>query len=322
MLVTHLSYPSLDTKMSKPVVLAIGYFDGVHLGHQKVIHTAQQMARKLGYSLAVMTFHPHPKEVLQKDVSLRYLTPLNAKLNLFEQLGVERTFVMKFDWKLAGLSAEAFVRNILLPLQVKGIVTGFNFRFGKNQMGSTEDLKRLGQGHFETEVVHAVEKNRHPISSTWIRQLLAQGDIALVNQLLARYYRFQGRVEEGDQRGRLIGFPTANIDVYDPYCLPKKGVYVVQADWEHRPFEYTRAYGMMNIGIRPTFKGDHSPEKVEVHLFEQDKDLNLYGKEISIEVMHYLRAEQKFPSIDALVQQIKIDQQQAEKWLNASGLFT
>lgn len=299
----------------RPSVLAIGYFDGVHIGHQQVIRTAQIMAQRLDVALAVMTFHPHPKEVLHKQNSLRYLTSLESKLNLFEELGVDQTFLMNFDLNLAKLSAEMFVEKILIPLGVKGVVTGFNFRFGKNQSGDTNDLHQVSRGRFETEVVPAVIEEGMHVSSTWIRQLLADGDVDRVTKLLGRYYRLHGLVEKGDQRGRVLGFPTANLSLSYPLCVPKRGVYIVRGF-----FQQTSSYGLMNIGVRPTFENVESQEKVEVHLFYSDIDL--YGQDLIVEVLHYLRPEKKFSSVEQLIQQIQNDKNQAEKWLKTSGLFT
>lgn len=318
--VIHLTYPLGQIEGNEPIVLAIGYFDGLHLGHQQVIRTAQQMAKRLKCSLAVMTFDPHPKEVLQGQTDMRYLTPLAAKLNLFQQLGVEKTYVMKFDRGLASLSAEAFVDEIIRPLQIKGIVTGFNFRFGNRQAGDTIRLKQLGEGSFETITVPAVMQNGQSVSSTRIRQLLAEGKIGPVHQLLGRYHQFEGTVVTGDQRGRLIGYPTANIELSAPFCIPKRGVYVVRTQFRGLNGHKLTAYGMMNIGVRPTFKQNESSDKIEVHLFDQNIDL--YGETLSVEVLHYLRAEQKFSSVDALVDQLGQDQQAAQTWLAKSELFT
>ena len=316
MQVYHLSYPlSLESYKIEPSVIAIGYFDGVHLGHQKVIHTAKKMAERLDVPLAVMTFHPHPKKVLEQKSSMRYLTPINEKINRFQSLGVKKTYVMKFDQNLAALSAEEFIENVCISLQVRGIVTGFNFRFGKKQSGDANDLRIFSRNRYETEKVEAVLKKGRHVSSTWIRQLLSNGEVELVNELLGRCYQFQGIVEHGDHRGRLIGFPTANLSVTLPYYLPKRGVYIVQAH-----FDETSAYGLMNIGVRPTFKQSTPQEKVEVHLFHPD--VNLYGKKMLINVLKFLRPEQKFASVDALIHQIQNDKKQAEKWLSTERLFT
>lgn len=316
MQVYHLSYPlMLENGVIEPSVIAIGYFDGVHLGHQKVIQTAKEMAERLEVPLAVMTFHPHPKQVLEQKDTMRFLTPINEKINLFQALGVQKTYVMKFDQRLANLSAEEFVENVCLLLQARGIVTGFNFRFGKQQSGDADLLLSLSQDRYNTKKVDAVVKEGRHVSSTWIRQLLSSGNVELANQLLGRNYRFQGTVERGDQRGKLIGFPTANLAITSPYYLPKRGVYVVQAQ-----FEGTSAYGLMNIGIRPTFKHSTPQEKVEVHLFHPD--VNLYGKTMLVQVLKFLRPEQKFASVDALTYQIQNDKKLAEKWLSTEHLFT
>lgn len=316
MQVYWLSYPSfLKEKISEPAVIAIGYFDGVHIGHQKVIQTAGEMAERLGVPLALMTFDPHPKEVLGQRTTMRYLTPIDEKIDLLKKLGVEKIYVMKFDHNLAQLSAEEFVEKVCVPLKVKGVVTGFNFRFGKGQSGDADHLRILSQSRFETEKVPAVVKADRHVSSTWIRQLLSDGEIQMVTELLGRYYRIRGTVEHGDHRGRVIGFPTANLSIASPFWIPRRGVYIVRAY-----FEGNSAYGLMNIGIRPTFEQSQPQEKIEVHLFHSDIDL--YGKELSVEILHFLRAERKFANVDALIHQIQQDRLQAERWLSTEQLLT
>jgi riboflavin kinase/FMN adenylyltransferase len=305
--VIHLSYP-LKERSKKPIALAIGYFDGVHLGHQAVIAKAKSLAQELDVLPAVLTFHPHPREVLGQDAITRYITPLPVKLELFEQLGIEQVFVMKFDLPFSSLTAEEFVKEVLLPLQVKGVATGFNFRFGQNALGKHADLVSLGNGVFQAEMVREIQMWGMTISSTKLRHALTEGDIYTANMILGRNYLIRGIVVQGDQMGRLLGFPTANLSFEQPFYIPKRGVYIVKVRYEN-----DIAYGMMNIGIRPTFRNPTPQERLEVHLFEREVDL--YGKELEVEFLHYLREEQKFPSKEALVNQLERDQRDAYMWL-------
>ena len=208
--VIHLTYP-LKARSKKPIALAIGYFDGVHLGHQAVIAKAKSLAQKLDVLPAVMTFHPHPREVLGQDAIIRYLTPLPLKLELFEQLGMKQVYVMKFDLPFSSLSAEEFVKRSSFPLQVKGVTTGFNFRFGQNALGKHSDLVSLGSGIFQAEMVKEIQMWGMTISSTKLRHALTEGDIYTANKILGRNYLIRGIVVKGDQMGRLLGFPTANL---------------------------------------------------------------------------------------------------------------
>ncbi|RAL26483.1 bifunctional riboflavin kinase/FAD synthetase [Thermoflavimicrobium daqui] len=305
--VIHLSYP-LEQQISLPTTLAIGYFDGVHRGHQAVITRANQLAEELGVTPAVMTFFPHPREVLGLAQITRYLTPLPEKLALFQELGVGCTYVMRFDHTFAKLTAKAFVQEILDPLQVKGVATGFNFTFGKNASGKAEDLIALGKGKFRAEIVEAIQSEGLTISSSRLRQALLEGDVHVAREILGRNYSIAGTVVHGDKRGRLLGFPTANIELENPFFIPKRGVYIVQAY-----FEQEVAMGIMNIGIRPTFNNPGGQDRLEVHLLDRTDDL--YEKKMKIEFLHYLREEKKFESKEALIDQIQKDKQSAYRWI-------
>ncbi|SFJ23456.1 riboflavin kinase / FMN adenylyltransferase [Thermoflavimicrobium dichotomicum] len=307
MKVTHLSYP-LQQQNGQPISLAIGFFDGVHRGHQAVIKRAKDLARELGATPAVMTFHPHPREILGQANITRYLTPLSEKLEQFAKLGVQKAYVMQFDLTFAALSKESFVQEVLLPLQVKGVATGFNFTFGRNASGKAEDLARLGKGHFRAEIVHAIQSEGIVISSTRLRQALSDGDVGIAREILGRNYQLEGIVVHGDKRGRLLGFPTANIELEQPFFTPRRGVYIVKA-----MFDQETAMGIMNIGVRPTFHDPTPRERLEVHLL--DRQVDLYGKKMKVEFLHFLREEKKFASMEALSEQIMKDQQAAYEWL-------
>ncbi|OYD09945.1 bifunctional riboflavin kinase/FAD synthetase [Paludifilum halophilum] len=304
----RLTYP-LRMEPSRPAIaLAIGYFDGVHLGHQAVIGRARRFAEDQGIATGVMTFHPHPREVLGKAKMNHYLTPLPEKLNAFEALGVDRTYVMAFDREFASLSKEAFIEEVLAPLNVRGAAVGFNFSFGRGAEGKAEDLVRLGEGKFRVEVTPPIDQNELPLSSTRLRQAVREGRVDIAGQILGRPYALAGEVVHGDRRGRLIGFPTANLRLGEPYMVPDHGVYVVQASWGN-----TSRYGIMNIGVRPTFDDPTPRLTLEVHLL--DTDVDLYGKQLRVEFLHRLRPEVKFDSVDALVDRIRKDEREARAWL-------
>ncbi|MBD1373477.1 bifunctional riboflavin kinase/FAD synthetase [Hazenella sp. IB182357] len=311
--VIHLSYPLQDQLVAEihpPTVTAIGNFDGVHKGHQAVIGAAKQLANEINAVHAVMSFTPHPRSVLKKQDDFTYLTPLPEKLTQFESLGVERAYIMKFDPSLAQLSKEDFVRSVLIPLGFKGITVGFNFTFGIKASGKPSDLAQLGEGYYTTRVVNPVQNNQYTFSSTQLRLSLAEGKMDHASQILGRNYQIAGRVVQGDQRGRLMGFPTANIALQEPYLIPRYGVYIVKV---HGPFKAGYCYGIMNIGLRPTFNDPIPREQLEVHLFEFSGDL--YGQELRVQFLHFLRAELKFDSVHALKQQIHSDQKEAMDWL-------
>ncbi|MFC7442766.1 bifunctional riboflavin kinase/FAD synthetase [Laceyella putida] len=306
--IIHVTYPFIPQTPDADWVLAIGYFDGVHRGHQAVIQEAIQLAKELDARPAVMTFDPHPREVLGQAKITRYLTPLNEKLEQFAKLGVERTIVMKFDLTFAALSKESFIEEVLLPLGIKGVVTGFNFTFGRKAAGKAADLATLSQGRFATRVVKRIELEEGTVSSTRLRQALAEGDLKLVTRILGRPYSFEGLVVDGDKRGRQIGFPTANLQLTAPYLIPRRGVYVVHVTYDHES-----AYGLMNIGVRPTFSDPTLREQLEVHLL--DKHVDLYGKILRVSCLSFVREEKKFASVDDLIEQIGQDKRHAEEWL-------
>jgi riboflavin kinase / FMN adenylyltransferase len=308
----HLRYPLQSYEPVPPVALAIGYFDGVHLGHQAVIRQARRMAQERGIQTAVMTFHPHPREVLGQAEMSRYLTPLPEKLEQFAQLGVDRTYVMRFDRDFAGLSKETFVEEVLIPLRVQAVAVGFNFRFGHRAQGCAEDLAVLANNRFAAEVVMPVVDGGVTVSSTRLRRALAEGEMELVCRILGRPYTVKGTVVHGDHRGRTIGFPTANVRPDEPYLIPKNGVYVVQVRRDGRVDA-----GIMNIGIRPTFDDPVPRHTLEVHLFDVDEDL--YGQTLEVAFLHFLREEKRFDSVDSLIQQIRTDAAQARKWLTIHG---
>jgi riboflavin kinase/FMN adenylyltransferase len=308
-----LSYPFERLKPETKIVLAIGYFDGVHRGHQAVIREAKSLAEELDALPAVMTFHPHPREVLGQANITRYLTPLPEKLAQFAKLEVAQTYVMKFDLTFASLMKEEFIHQVLVPLGVKGVVTGFNFTFGRHAAGKASDLEVLGEGYFKARIVKPIQSEGVTVSSTHLRQALAEGEMEKAARILGRNYLIEGTVVPGDQRGRLMGFPTANLALKHPFLVPRRGVYVVRAQVGGKT-----AAGIMNIGVRPTFSDPTPRERLEVHLLGENVDL--YGQTMRVEFLHFIREERKFPSVEALIRQIRLDKQTAEEWLATSSV--
>jgi riboflavin kinase/FMN adenylyltransferase len=290
-----------------PIVMAIGYFDGVHLGHREVIQTAKEEARRLGIPCGVMTFDPHPREVLGREQRREYLTPLEEKLKQLEEMGIDAVWVLHFDIPFSQLTPEAFISTVLFPLDVKSVVVGFDFTFGHKGKGTSQLLKKWGEGQFNVLVIPPIKIHGEKVSSTYIRELLHQGRPQEVEALLGRPFSLQGWVVHGEGRGRTIGFPTANVEVDAPYLLPKHGVYAVRARWADQA-----RYGVMNIGLKPTFRDDLQKPTVEIHLFDTEADL--YGKRMTVECLSYLRSEKKFSSVEALIQQIHTDAEQAKRF--------
>jgi riboflavin kinase/FMN adenylyltransferase len=289
------------------VVLAIGDFDGVHQGHREVIRRAAVRAKEQGCACAVMTFHPHPREVLGIDVYRQILTPLPDKLSLLEQLGVDYTFLVQFDKAFSQLDPKAFVETVLLKLRPETVVVGFDFKFGRDGEGTPDTLAQLAHGRFAVEVVRPFHADGRKVSSTLVRDCLLSGDLKEANLLLDRPYAISGEVVTGAGRGRTIGFPTANVRPFLPYVIPANGVYAV------RVWTGGHVYGgVMNIGVKPTFVDDRE-RTLEVHLL--DYSGSLYGEHVRVEFHAMLRHERKFASVKELVAQIAHDAKEARTLL-------
>lgn len=305
MKVNLLNYPHLTVDRELlPTVIAIGQFDGLHQGHQRVIAAAQRLADALGVSASVFTFIEHPRTILRPDRPVPQLTPWPEKLARLETLGLEACVAAHFTPDLAALSPEAFVTRILVgQLHARGVVTGFNFHFGHKQAGNPEVLKALGEQHgFPVHVVQPIDADGGVVSSSRIRELIATGALAEANALLGHDFTIAGKVVHGDARGRQIGFPTANLEVAPDKLLPAFGVYACWVRIGDR-----RYAGVVNIGQRPTF--DPPKLTIEAHVFDFAGDL--YGQTIELSLVSYLRPEQAFGSLEALVAQIGADCRQA-----------
>ncbi|MEK8130183.1 bifunctional riboflavin kinase/FAD synthetase [Paenibacillus filicis] len=295
-----------------PQVLAIGDFDGVHLGHQEVIGRAVSRSRELGAVSAIMTFHPHPRQVLGQDHYIRLLTPRWTKREFLSELGVDVTYMVDFNESFMRLSPEEFVEHMLVPLNLDTVYVGFDFRFGHRGAGTPDTLCELAKGRFAVEIVRPYERGGEKVSSTRIRQCLQDGQAREAGELLGRSYQMEGEVVHGDARGRTIGFPTANILLKDPYVLPANGVYAVRvlvgALWYG---------GVMNIGVKPTFEGALIHPTLEAHLFDFESDI--YGENVQVRLVDFIRPERKFGSVGELVDQIRHDADQARQMLSENN---
>ncbi len=290
-------------------VVTIGTFDGVHLGHQKIIHKLISEAANTNCESLILTFFPHPRMVLQKDSDLKLLNTMIEKSNLLEKFGLNSLIIHPFDKAFSDLSAEDFVVEILVKkLNIAKIIIGHDHRFGHKRSANINDLIAFGQKYnFEVEQILAEQIEEVAISSTKIRNALHAGKMDLANQYLGYPYQLSGQVVRGKQLGRTIGFPTANIDVDKDYKLiPKTGVYVIQS-----LIRNTTVFGMMNIGTNPTVGG--GLQKIEVHFFDFDEDL--YGQTITVGVLTRLRDEQKFSGIGQLKLQLKADKIQSQQFV-------
>lgn len=296
-------------------ILTVGTFDGVHRGHQVILKYLVERALDRQARSIVVTFDPHPRVVLNgQAVSL--LTSIDERLQAIEDLGIDECIVLPFTTEFAALSPESFVRDILVKrIGFDEIVVGYDHAFGRQRQGNDNVLRELGAAYgFSVDVISAQEIGSEVVSSTQVRKLLEdEGHVRDVASKLGRCYRLAGKVVRGDGRGGSIGFPTANIETTDPHkVIPKRGVYAVLA---YLPGINDPYAGMMNIGVRPTFKG--TSQHLEVHILDFDQDL--YGEKIEVEFIERLRNEQKFESVDALIAQLTRDRENTQSILNHTG---
>lgn len=306
-----LSYPMLPetaAEWAQPQVVALGQFDGLHRGHASVITTAVALARQNGVPAAVMTFHPHPKDVMGKGDYEGYLTPARDKQEVLAGMGVDILYTIEFNEQLSRVSPEDFVSVMLLPLQIVTAVVGFDFRFGYKGEGDAERLRELGQGVLEVETVPPFLLEGEKVSSSGIRKYLLSGELDKANAWFGRCYHLRGTVGHGEKRGRTIGFPTANLQLEDRYVVPAKGVYAVRVFYKEEIL-----HGVMNVGVKPTFHEGMVAPSFEVHLFDFERDI--YGQELMVELVSFIRPERKFESIDALIAQIGADAGTAKELL-------
>ncbi|KYG80850.1 bifunctional riboflavin kinase/FMN adenylyltransferase [Roseivirga seohaensis] len=292
-----------DITELRNAVVTSGTFDGVHVGHQKILARLREEADRIGGETVLITYWPHPRQVLKPwDNSLKLLTTFPEKATVLEKYGVDHLVKIPFTQEFAQMSSEEYIRVILTErVHTKKLIIGYDHRFGKNRDGGLKELQEFAPKYgYEVEEIPRQDIDEIGVSSTKIRRSLEIGDVKTANEYLGRPYSVAGMVVHGQKIGRTIGFPTANIHVKESYKLiPADGIYAVQVC-----NKYTKRDGMLNIGNRPTIGGDD--KTIEVHIFDFDEDI--YDSEISVEFIDLIRREEKFSSVEALKNQLKQDE--------------
>ncbi len=298
-----------DFKPTHKTFVTIGTFDGVHIGHQKIIEKLVNQAKKENKKSVLLTFFPHPRMVLQKESSIKLLNTIQERSELLRKTGLDYLIIHPFSLEFSRLKALDFVRDVLVnQLNTSKLIIGYDHHFGKNREGNIEQLTEYSHMYdFSVEEIPAQDIDSVAVSSTKIRRALDAGDLKTANNYLGYSYLLKGKVTTGKKIGSTLGFPTANLHLKEAYKLiPKKGVYVVKSKIDKR-----EVFGMTNIGNRPTLDGDY--QTIETYFF--DFSGNLYEKEIGIELLHFLREEQKFESVEKLVDQLKSDEKTSREFI-------
>jgi len=281
--------------------LTIGSFDGVHLGHQEIIRHLVSEAHSREALAVAMAFFPHPAIVLGKRQNPLYLTTIEERAEIMGEMGVDVVITYPFDLQTANLSAREFIALLHEHIKFEGLCVGHDFALGKNREGNTEKLSLLGQEFgYQIELIAAVKNDDVIVSSSGIRTKILEGEIEQAMRFLGRHYRIKGKVIPGDGRGKTIGIPTANLEIWQEQAIPKTGVYAAWAKIRDRTFE-----AVVNIGVRPTFEPETSLPRVEAHVLDFHEEI--YGEEIILSFVARLRDERRFPNIEALVEQIRYD---------------
>lgn len=287
---------------NKQTVLTIGTFDGVHIGHQELLRKLQETAKQLDAETVILTFFPHPRMIIHpEDQGIKLINTIKEKAELLEEIGIDHLIITPFTRDFSNLSAEEYIEEILVNrIGMKKIFIGYDHRFGKNRAGSVIDLNRLSQQFgYEVEVIPEQDLHQAAVSSTRIRQALLQGDVAHAAEFLGHSFSLEGRVIRGDQIGRTLGYPTANLAIDEPYKLiPKDGIYAAYAWVAGKKYQ-----GMAYIGHRPTVNG--MSRNIEVNIFEFDEEI--YGQTIRIDFDGFIRNDQKFGSLEELTTQLGKD---------------
>ena len=289
-------------KSDKKTIVTLGTFDGMHVGHQAILNKLKLQKEFYGYETLVLTFFPHPRMVIKTDHKISLLNTIDERIKQIDQFGIDHLVVQEFTQEFANLSAEEFVKNVLVDqFNIGKIVIGYDHRFGKNRSADIHDLIEFGKKyHFDVEQISAKELDDVSVSSTKIRNALNQGDVGLAKTYLGYPYMVSGKVVSGKQLGRTIGYPTANIQVAEDYKLiPTIGVYVVSVT-----VKGTDYYGMLSVGTNPTVGG--TEKTIEVYIF--DFNDTIYNEEITVRFLTKIRDEEKFASIDLLIEALKNDE--------------
>ena len=294
-------------------MVTIGTFDGVHIGHKAILKRLVATAARENLESVVLTFFPHPRMVLQQNVDIKLLNTIEERTHLLEQTGLDHLVIHPFTHAFSRLTALEYVRDILVNcLRAKKIIIGYDHRFGRNRNADIDDLREFGKEfHFEVEEISAREIDDVAVSSTKIRKALAAGQIEVANEYLGYPFMVSGKVVKGKAIGRTINYPTANLQVKETYkMIPKNGVYVVQSTIDGK-----NCFGITSIGTNPTVGG--TAKTIETHFLDFDGDL--YGREITVEFLKYIRDEANFPSVERLRQEIARDEIFAKHFLKKRG---
>ena len=306
----ELSHPyKKEYIVQEPIVLALGFFDGIHLGHKEVITKAKKVAEERGFKVAVMSFNQHPSVIFQNvdPDSIQYVSPIERKKELLKELGVDIFYLVDFTKEFGALSPQEFVDQYIVGLNAKVVVAGFDYTYGKRDVANMELLPKYASNRFKIISIAEQKSENGKISSTAVRDLLLKGEIEKANELLGYDYIMDGVVVHGFGRGsKMLGFPTANIEVSNDTFLLKNGVYIVEMFVEGKWIP-----GMASIGINPTFDDVHKVT-IEVNLLDFDKDI--YHLPVRVKWLKYLRPELKFEGIDALIAQLKKDEQDTRNY--------
>ena len=297
----------LEYKPSRESIVTIGTFDGVHIGHRKIITNMVEKGEKENLLSILLTFFPHPRMVLQKDFNIKMIDTINEKKKIFKKLGVEVLIIQPFTTDFSRMSAIKFTRDILVnSLKVSKLMIGYDHRFGRNREATVKTLKSFGLDYnFKVDEIPAQDIESISVSSTKVRKAIKSGDFKLVNKFLSRPFNLSGKIIKGDELGRKIGYPTANLKIFEKYKLkPQNGVYLTRTKLKKQTY-----FGMMNIGIRPTISAKNN--QIETHLF--DFNGNLYGHEMTLEILEKIREEKKFKSIEKLKIQLDVDKKHCQK---------
>lgn len=296
----------------KNAIVTTGTFDGVHLGHLTIIKTLNKIAKKNNGASVLMTFHPHPRMVLQKDSDIKLLSTIEERIQLLEEAGLDHLIIIPFDKAFSRLTSVEFVRDILVnQIKTKRLVIGYDHHFGRNREGSFEHLMEFGPMYgFDVEEIPAIDVSDVNVSSTKVRDALNNGDIPKAKEFLGRNFSLEGIVIAGEQIGRSIGFPTANISIAEEYKLiPQIGVYAVKVTYNGELYN-----GMLNIGVRPTID-NNNPMTVEVNLF--DFKGSLYGEKLKVDFIERVRNEKQFKDVNHLKSQLERDLVNCKRILKA-----
>ncbi|MFC2950068.1 bifunctional riboflavin kinase/FAD synthetase [Virgibacillus sediminis] len=300
---------SLEREGLPETVSAVGFFDGIHKGHQKVIGTAVEEARAKGMESAVITFHPHPSVVLKGADHVKYLTTLKEKKEILKQMDVDRLYIITFNKELSSLSPQEFVDHFIIGLNIRHLVAGFDFSFGYRGEGRMDNMDEFSKGYFSYTTIDQVTMGSEKVSSSRIRKLLMDGRVEEANELLGRPLLLEGLVIHGDKRGKEIGYPTANLQVNPDALLPKPGIYAVKVIYKNEIYE-----GMANIGTNPTFTADRKDLSIEVNILDYSNDL--YGEILQVEWYKYIREEEKFNGVEELVARIAQDEREIRAYFS------